>query len=829
MSAKNWSFFYNKEQRQEVKQNILDTVSLWGAIGLLWYAFVTMIGEHFPEFLQGLDWRIILLWQVVLWLGYEWPTKYLKKWVLLCRLAGMGIPVFYILINFEKIIDGFLRLLEIYLPFVNAYYQTDFYVTQSNTAEHLEITFTVLCIVLWWIAWMLAMGFKKKILLALFPLAALALELAVGLSPMGNGLLFLLFGVVFLATMGGSSVVKKAVVLASVGLSVFLSGLLFGDDIQSLATKEQKQTLLNWQENFSLTNLFQLDFHFNWEQLNNNSPQYTGKVMLEIEADGLPGNTIYLRGFYATTYENGNWKYDDSFFKQACKEADISETEAAKYLFNRPYSIMAEESDLITYKIKSVGSTGDVAYAPYYSNYETFDEAYTLMGDFLLKKSIWDNEVVVTGIKDRVNMLNFIQSVEGSSGDWYNGLAAAYLEVPEDMTVVKEATRQAIRDPYLYSGEDVWDERGNLLANTRSSSTRMDIATAIAKYLKQQMSYSLLLDDLPSDSDPIEYALSESHEGYCMHFASAATLMLREAGVPARYVSGYVINPSEFDYVDEIFRAEVTDYDAHAWVEIYLEDIGWMPVEVTPGYDSSESSRPTEMDPAELEEQSQMHREELEKEESNVPGEKPLETEDTEGTENTEENSQGNSVENQDSEDGPGNSSQNSNNNPGNLLGIGDGSGTGSALDGSKLLGILLALFKVLGIILIVIAVIAAFVLGVRQWLRRYVAVLNAEIRKNLTRKAVKRMNRRIYRILCIQTPRFWFAGKMTDGAYKQALIESFAEVSTEDWERYMEIVKKNHYSNEEISTEEMQLCYSCYEKVKLFNISLTKLWNNKN
>lgn len=70
-----------------------------------------------------------------------------------------------------------------------------------------------------------------------------------------------------------------------------------------------------------------------------------------------------------------------------------------------------------------------------------------------------------------------------------------------------------------------------------------------------------------------------------MHFASAGTMILRQMGVPCRYVSGYCAKEDSFksgENDEDI--CEVKDSQSHAWVEIYLDDFGWIPVEMTPGY-----------------------------------------------------------------------------------------------------------------------------------------------------------------------------------------------------------------------------------------------------
>ena len=73
-----------------------------------------------------------------------------------------------------------------------------------------------------------------------------------------------------------------------------------------------------------------------------------------------------------------------------------------------------------------------------------------------------------------------------------------------------------------------------------------------------------------------------------MHFASTGVLLLRKLGVPARYVSGYKVDASEFkldtSQVEKSYECSVPDSDSHAWVEVYFDGVGWKAVDVTPGY-----------------------------------------------------------------------------------------------------------------------------------------------------------------------------------------------------------------------------------------------------
>ena len=101
---------------------------------------------------------------------------------------------------------------------------------------------------------------------------------------------------------------------------------------------------------------------------------------------------------------------------------------------------------------------------------------------------------------------------------------------------------------------------------------------------------------MPLGEEVAEYFLFEGGQGYCQHFATAATLLYRLYGIPARYAAGYAVQPEEFEESEDgLYRAVLTDGQAHAWVEIYLKDAGWIPVEVTPpAWSDRETESPRE-------------------------------------------------------------------------------------------------------------------------------------------------------------------------------------------------------------------------------------------
>jgi hypothetical protein len=82
----------------------------------------------------------------------------------------------------------------------------------------------------------------------------------------------------------------------------------------------------------------------------------------------------------------------------------------------------------------------------------------------------------------------------------------------------------------------------------------------------------------PPHRDAADYFLFDLKKGYCDYYATTMVVLARAAGLPARMVIGYTSG----SYDSEQARYFVTEKNAHAWVEIYFTDIGWVEFEPTP-------------------------------------------------------------------------------------------------------------------------------------------------------------------------------------------------------------------------------------------------------
>ena len=110
--------------------------------------------------------------------------------------------------------------------------------------------------------------------------------------------------------------------------------------------------------------------------------------------------------------------------------------------------------------------------------------------------------------------------------------------------------------------------------------TQFDTVMALTTYLQANFHYSQQLGHVPPGRDPVDWFLFDVKIGYCEQFATAETLMLRSLGIPARLATGY----STGDYDPVLDQSVVRERDAHAWVEVWFPDHGWVPVDPSPGF-----------------------------------------------------------------------------------------------------------------------------------------------------------------------------------------------------------------------------------------------------
>ncbi len=344
-----------------------------------------------------------------------------------------------------------------------------------------------------------------------------------------------------------------------------------------------------------------------------------------------PSQNVYLRGFSGAGYQNGRWieipdeEYQNAPWYQQLRETGFSYFDLAarydnygelllmevdsvdggtKYAFT-PEGVLAG-SDILAQYDRSFRPKGRRYIVPYItSSYreESIPDAITyssslstLEYDILEKYGDFVNSYY-TG-----NYLEGLDEIENEI--WLNTeetVAAEQREYEESIREWNENNEEQIPlDPYQYD----------------QNSFFYHLAEQVKRYLKENYQYTLSPGETPEGEDPVSYFLLENKQGYCVHFASAAALLLQDMGVPCRYVEGYLIRTEnlidakteletlqttcpqineytaqreDMDYTitTDYTTVEIDDSGAHAWVEYYAYG-RWNILEVTPGYAENE-------------------------------------------------------------------------------------------------------------------------------------------------------------------------------------------------------------------------------------------------
>jgi transglutaminase-like putative cysteine protease len=155
------------------------------------------------------------------------------------------------------------------------------------------------------------------------------------------------------------------------------------------------------------------------------------------------------------------------------------------------------------------------------------------------------------------------------------------------------------KDPFALASPDEdpsYLDMGNLSRQAQDLAARavaghtanqFDEVMALTTYLQAHFQYSQQLGHVPAGRDPVDWFLFDVKIGYCEQFATAETLMLRSLGIPARLATGY----STGSYDPVLDQSIVRERDAHAWVEVWFPNHGWVPVDPSPGFSALAATR----------------------------------------------------------------------------------------------------------------------------------------------------------------------------------------------------------------------------------------------
>ncbi len=354
---------------------------------------------------------------------------------------------------------------------------------------------------------------------------------------------------------------------------------------------------------------------------------FTGKTMLKVKT--AKKDIDYLKGFVGSVYTGQTWEE-----LPAEKYEELEEILGDKKVQNFPYWFSrlldcGEDYEVYAYDltVHNVGTNPRCIYVPYglvnlpeeLTSMEFIGDTGLRSGNSLfgtqyyrLQAQTFSEQHLYMSLYDRIvsrylpkEMRNGVEldelglgsleesleeNLEGGDGRWLPekwNVTEQILSImtPEQQGFVWSAQkyRNFVYDTYTEVPEeletflDEYREANGLTAENYPYPRAF--ADAVVNQVQSVNTYTLTPGLTPEGKDFVQYFLTENHQGYCRHFASAAALLLRSAGVPARYVEGYAVSPEA--ETDEDGWIRLPDSSAHAWVEIYVSGMGWIPVETT--------------------------------------------------------------------------------------------------------------------------------------------------------------------------------------------------------------------------------------------------------
>lgn len=319
------------------------------------------------------------------------------------------------------------------------------------------------------------------------------------------------------------------------------------------------------------------------ESLSNTAPVHNNETMFYFSSDSRPSESIYLRGFVGKTYTGSQWKScEDQLLEDFLRSNKRDSQDNISLLHNIPFDAVKKQNSGLYEMTLSPVFSASYSYLP--CGVQIPDNLET--GESNELKKPFSKSVSFSGIPLALSDAQILESPALSSRKaaieklYHAYVTKHYLEIPKNRLSALSEEIQKL--PVFQS-----------MPKQPSVSQIQDAAREIQTFLWEHASYSLNLEPLPFGNEFVEDFLFRQHQGFCIHFATAGTLLFRMYGIPARYVSGYVIHPQDLQATDSgSYTCQITDASAHAWTEIYVGKGGWIPVEVTPAASDTAASIP---------------------------------------------------------------------------------------------------------------------------------------------------------------------------------------------------------------------------------------------
>ncbi len=422
---------------------------------------------------------------------------------------------------------------------------------------------------------------------------------------------------------------------------IIVAGIKITDYKRSKEINEKRSEIRDAVENFSTDNLaesitelsaaFGLEFKIESHKLGNvASMKYKNTDDLKITLDRASQNAIYLKEYTCAVYGDNEWTslpdsvYNNSLFN------DFEKYNVFPQDFPHRFNLTLDNyNGDYTMKIQSL-LRGNRSFSPYGTDNLgglSYDRDLTVSSKKRNKKEYSyiftnaDAEIasmyldlpvrnvinlnMISDEEQKQDVIEYCSEYEIFEYDNYINIDSE-LQLPPQLLydnpglittqLLETKYKEFVYDNYLavpdnVNMQEVRQEFEELLAladENESPAYKLSLLYGLRQMIADKAEYSLSPGKTPNNRDFVNYFLLENNKGYCTHYATAGVLLARMAGIPARYVAGYVVVGDDFNSntknQDGTYTIMVKDNRRHAWAEIYLDGYGWVPFEFTEGY-----------------------------------------------------------------------------------------------------------------------------------------------------------------------------------------------------------------------------------------------------
>jgi len=312
---------------------------------------------------------------------------------------------------------------------------------------------------------------------------------------------------------------------------------------------------------------------------------FENKTDLTIMLSGNIYSNLYIKGFTGGLYKDNTWwEIPESVYKKNSglfSEMNKRDLHSQDFLyrnniilkqyypeyFKERHAIVTTSFSLNKYMFTPYGikASNENKYINDYGLTTSDNKNYDF--DFITTPDLYKD---LTPVYENMSRLSDSEVYKSTELEYRNFVYSNYLDIPDSDDLRK------LREMFSYLPE-------------YNGSNLQEISDTIRTILHSSASYTLRPGKTPEGRDMAYYMITESHKGYCSYFATAAILLARMTGIPARYSEGYVIVPDDLkrsEKVNSYYKVQIKDTRSHAWAEFYIDGYGWVPFEYTPGYDN---------------------------------------------------------------------------------------------------------------------------------------------------------------------------------------------------------------------------------------------------